>query len=154
MGRARHPLSKNADILNNFSLNQETQLESVVRALLSFSIDKEACSAQVSIPALTTGVNFFPDTRHPLYSLELTLGVVPDLVFTRSSGDATFKPTHNDYEYIAPVSIATPWTSTRDSLEPTLLDLQLPSALPDPFHTLILCAGLRYGYAAGNTTVQ
>src|SRR5688500_4545666 len=80
-GKRNIELSKYPKLLEGFSLNRNHTFDSVIRTAVSYSLDKESRSASVTIPGLMPGINFFPLPYHPMYSIVLALGIVPDLFY-------------------------------------------------------------------------
>lgn len=133
--------SKRPEALEGFSLNKQTYFESVVRATLTTSINKDACSARVEIPALLPGINFNPPEQHSLYSVQVMLGAVPDLVYS----PVKYQPGHTGFSVIGPAVVRTPWASTRKKSETVTLDVRLNALPPDNSFVLMLTIGVCYG---------
>src|SRR5689334_12225242 len=66
-------ISKNPKLLEGFSLNRKTMFDSVIRSPLHAQLSKEVSSAMVSVPALTSGINFFASPYYPVFCISLTL---------------------------------------------------------------------------------
>jgi hypothetical protein len=143
-------LSKNPAVLEGFSLNHQSPFESIVRAPLSAIVNKETFSAQVTIPALIHGINFMPAEKHPFYSFQVVLGVIPDLVSTPNG----YQPAHSAFSNTGPASAATPWLPVAGSAEAITLALKLKTIPPDNAFTLMLSVGIRYGSVKAADTIE
>jgi hypothetical protein len=149
-GQRHVQLSKNPQLLEGFSLNRKTLFESVVRAPIGCALNREALSAQVEIPALMPGINFFTPAWCTWYSIQVVLGIIPDLFFADgqyglSSGQGA-KP-------VVEV-ISTDWKAVREPAEAIHLSLSLEQPPPDPGFSLMLSAGIRYGQPGPNGTIE
>jgi len=149
-GKRNLMLSKNPGILQGFSLNRGTLIESVIRAPLSGSITKASFSAQVGIPELIPDINFRPAVKHPVYSLQAVFGVIPDLFWTTDG----YKPSHPDYSRLAAVWSETSWHPVLMGSEATTLALKIETIPPDDHFTLMLSVGIRFGSVTGPDTIQ
>lgn len=143
-------LSHQPDLLEGFSLNRNNPFESVVRAPLEWSLDRRDRLSYVSIPALTPGINFYPDVRYPVFGFVCTLGTVPDL-FYHPFG---YRPSTPDYEKAAPVVSFSEWFPVRAGAE--ALSIQLPDLfdLPDEQYSRLLSVGIRYGTLHHNNKIE
>jgi len=144
-------LSKYPEMLEGFSLNRKVVFESIVRAPVTCTVSRETMSAEVNIPAMMRDINFKPQGKHPLYSFEAVLGLVPDLFYS-SSG---YKPSHKKYSQpLSLVSAASIWFSCLSGSETTKLALKLDFIPPDEHFTLMLSIGIRYGSPVGVNEVE
>ena len=143
-------LSKNPAVLEGFSLNRQTLFESVVRAPLSATIDKEKLTAQIAFPDLIPGIKFMPARRHSFYSFTAALGVIPDLLFTPDG----YRPGHDAYSSLRPTFVETAWLPVVKRFDATTLELKFGTALPDSAFTLVLSVGIRYGSATAENRIE
>jgi hypothetical protein len=134
-------LSQHSSFLEGFQLNRKVMFDFVARAPLMCAIDREDCSARVTIPGLVPGLNFFPQAGQSLYSMVVALGVVPDMIRSRNQ----YKPAHVNYELLTYATVATPWHPAGEVSEAHSLDLKLPALPPDDSFTLMVSVGIRYG---------
>jgi hypothetical protein len=139
-------------LLEGFSLNRNTVFESIVRAPLTCILSRENMTAEVTVPALLPDINFKPQVKHPLYSIEVTLGLVPDLFFSRHG----YKPSHKNYPPdLGFVITESPWSSCMSPSESIKLELKHHFTPPDDNFVLILAVGIRFGYPVhGNRVMQ
>ncbi len=151
-GQRSVELSRSPALLEGFSLNRKTVFESIVRAPLTATVSRETMSAEVVIPALMPDINFKPQGKHPLYSLEAALGLVPDFFFSPKR----YRPAHPNYPVnLNCVSATSEWLSSMSRSEATTLALKLDFTPPDGHFTLMLSIGIRFGYpVAGNRVEQ
>lgn len=142
-------LSKHGGLLQGFSLNRYTSLESLVRTPLICKISRDTRSAKVEIPELIPGVNFFPPQKHPLFSVMAVLSVAPDLFFTKKG----FKPTRPEYEGNLHHTVTTPWLPAMTGSPAATLELKLESTLPDDAWALLLSIAVCFGVPYDAQTV-
>ena len=144
-------LSGNPGLLEGFSLNREIIFESIVRAPLTATVSRETMSAEVSLPALIPDINFKSQGKHPLYSFNAVLGVVPDL-FSSSYG---YKPSHKKYnDQLGYVMTQSAWFSCLSGSEAINLALKVDFVPPDDHFILMLSVGIRYGDPASGNKVE
>lgn len=94
--------TRNPKLLEGFSLNKRSPFDSIIRNPVACRLDEKNLSASIRIPALIPGINFFvPERRHPLYSIILVLGVIPNIVFTKHGYKAHGSP--------EPVHVVSEW---------------------------------------------
>lgn len=144
------PFTKSPSLFDGFSLNKENTFESFVRTSTEFSFSKEDFSAQVKIPALQPHLNFFTQYDHPVYSIIVALGAIPDL-------------THSQYGYIpkpssgpSPADIKTEWYPIGIGSPALTLDLKMQNT--DFFesvpHILMLSIGICFGTLGRNGEIE
>jgi hypothetical protein len=140
--------SKNPGVLEGFSLNRKTIFESVISAPLSCVITKETLGAQVDIPALIPGINFRTPWKHPVYSVQAVLGIVPDLFYRQG----VYKPMHNRYP--GAEFAETPWFSCLTGSDPATLKLKLKTIPPAEAYTLMLSIGIAFGTITASGSIE
>jgi hypothetical protein len=145
-------LSKDPGLLEGFSLNRKIVFESIVRAPLTTTLSRETMSGEVSIPAIRPDINFKPQTKHPLYSFEVALGVVPDLFFSKHG----YKPSHKKYlpENLSFSYAASEWFPCTNGSPATNLALNVDFTPPDNHFILVLSIGIRFGYPTRGNDVE
>jgi hypothetical protein len=143
-------LSQARHLLEGFSLNRGINFDSVLRSQLRFELSRAEAKASVTIPALIPRVNFFPATR-PFFSVIIVLGVVPDLLFSKSG---VYEPSSPAYNNLYFSMAATPWAPCNGSVEETSLEVSLSGKLPDENNSLLLSAGIRYGQVRGDGSIE
>jgi hypothetical protein len=139
-------LTKNPGLMEGFSLNRKTTFDSVVRCPLAASIDRNALSAQVVLPALIPGINFFGLQGQAVYSIIAVLGIAPDVFYD----NGRYLP-HPDYQANDCIMVAGDWCPVLKGSPATTLDIQLNSTPPDQSFSLVLSVGIRYGALRGNS---
>jgi hypothetical protein len=127
-------------LLEGFSFNRSNAFDSIVRSPLTFSIDREAHSARVEIPALVPGLNLVAPGSFPWFSFVISFGAMPD-VFYHTSG---YKY-HRDYEQLHPTVHHTEWQHTGNGSGAITLDLPMKYLPPDALCSLVLSVGIRFG---------
>jgi hypothetical protein len=150
-GKRNVQLSKNHRLLEGFSLNRKTPLESVVRSSLSYSLSRDTLSAQIEIPELIPGINFHAPQRHAMYSIVAVLGVVPDLFYSEGN---RYLPSSRDYDQLQTEVVETEWLPVQKGSSATSLQLTYDTIPPDQNFTLMLSIGIRFGKMAGTNTVE
>ena len=76
-------LSRHKEVLTGFSLNKNNIFDAVVRYPVKAEINREGLSALVHIPAIIPGVNFFSQNKYAYYRFRVTLGVIPDVSWSK-----------------------------------------------------------------------
>ena len=69
--------------MKGFSLNKNNIFDAVVRYPVKAEINREGLSALVHIPAIIPGVNFFSQAKHAYFRFRVTLGVIPDVSWSK-----------------------------------------------------------------------
>ena len=140
-GKRNIVLSKNPHLLEGFSLNRKTYLDSIIRSPLAWSISRETLSARIDIPALMPGFNFFTTEKYPLYTIVASLGIMPDLFYTGNG----YKPSSLDYMLNNTQAADTGWLPVLKGSPALSLAITLPKPPPDQSFSLVLAVGVRYG---------
>jgi hypothetical protein len=146
-GQRHVQLSKNPQLLAGFSLKDDCSFDAVIRTPLLFSLSRENRTARVEIPALLPRINFFPSNQ-PFYSVQVVLGIVPDLFFK----EGKYAPTSRVYPN--PVLAETPWCPLTDRSEAALLEIALRGMPPDENFSMLLSVGIKYGNAKNGSIQQ
>lgn len=161
-GQRAVKLSHNPDILKGFSLNRNTSFDAIVRTGLEYYFDGP--TAMLVIPELRPTINFFPSPKYPWFRLVASLGLVPDLYFTKNGQPVdddydtfnqpeaknwqfAYAPVDDQYEQFegAAGSVTTPWFPVKKGMPPTTSELWLESVPAANEHTLLLSVGIQYG---------
>lgn len=138
--------SREPQLLPGFSLNTRFGFEQLITSPLKYEIDAAAFSARVQIPELRPGVNLFLPDYAPLLSLVISLGLVPDVVYTARG----YAP--GDFSQRLPAEVSTPWLISSARYAAQEVAVALPSA-SQISGTLMLCAGIRLGKPGENGSV-
>ena len=141
-GKRNIGLSKNPRLLEGFQLNRRNLFESVLRNPLSFTLSKEEMKADLEIPELIPGNNFFPVDQYPVYRWQVVLGVIPDLFFDEKKG---YQPDKN-FEGLPPSRFETEWWAVKTGAASRIIELSLPYAIAaGGSFSLMLAAGISFG---------
>jgi hypothetical protein len=142
-------LSKNKDLLGGFSLSRKQVLESVLRVPISTVIHREEQTAQVTIPAINTGMYLYNFRNLPYFRIIMAFAVVLDMGFSEEK---------NRYETLCSDELGvythfeSPWL-TATGVAPALNQtLKLPldeNDLPESV-TLVLSIGVEFGKAGAD----
>ncbi len=166
-------LSTNPHILKGFSLNRNNPFDAAIRYPIEYVLNRNAVTAVVEIPHLRPGINFFAPEKYPWFSVIVSLGIVPDLVFTKNnvpvpkgydsftSAEArssihAYMPAHHDYSKleITPPCIGTIWRPVKQGCPTTPLELRHAFVPPDDHFTLVLTIGIMYGIQQDAQTIE
>jgi hypothetical protein len=142
-------LSRNPQLLAGFSLNRAGGFDSILRTPIPFSLVRENRSAQVEVPALLPFINFFPANQQ-YYSLQIVLGVVPDLFFN----DGKYQPSSPLYSNLSFAIASTPWQLVRGRSDGATLNVTLKDLPPDDHFSLMLSIGIRYGAVMNHGVIE
>jgi hypothetical protein len=134
-------LSDHPHFLKGFSLNRKHPFDSVIRYPVSCVLDRSAMAATVYIPELMPGINFVPPVNLPYYSLRITLGVVPDIIYE----GGRYMAVHPDYPEHSITKIDTEWFSLMGGSSDLEIMIKNDFVPPDDSCTLVLTVGIRYG---------
>jgi hypothetical protein len=149
-GKRNIYFTRQPKLLEGFSLNKRNPFDSIVRNPVSCRLNKKNYSASIEIPALIPGINFFvPPGRHPLYSIVIVLGIVPDLIFTKDG----YKPLTDPQA----VHEATGWHPVSKASQAMALEVSLQGKslqLPVASFSLVLSIGIRFGTVGMGDAVE
>lgn len=152
LGRRAIYLSKMPMLLAGFSLNKKVLLfDSTIQSAITATIDRKAFSAQIDIPELLPGINFFPLEDQPAYSVTVVMGIVPDATYDEQQ-QKYLTPAWFDTTY-APVMASTAWMPAAVQAGAGRLTISLPQRPPEEEFSLMLSVGVRYGMFLGDGTV-
>jgi len=149
-GKRNVLLSKIPWLLDGFSLNRTTPFDSIIRTPLLYTISRNELSAHIEIPQLRPGINFHTKEKHPFYSLVVSLGIVPDLFFSRDD----YRPSSKKYKQDDAAVVDTSWYPVLQGSEAISLDMKYRGTPPDQSFTLLLSIGIRFGTMPDGKTVQ
>lgn len=126
--------------LEGLCLSRRTPFEAVMRSPLAFSLSKEALRADVSVPALAQGVNFYASANQACFCWTMVLGIVPDLVYTPQG----YQP-DGDYSQLLHDVVYSDWYPVKAGAPATRFDLQLTKAPPNESFGLLVAVGILFG---------
>lgn len=136
-------LSMYPHILNGFSLNRSNTFDSTVRFPVEYTLSRETASATVQIPELMPDISFFAPEKYPWFSITVTLGVVPDIIYT--GGLLKYELTHVGYHNLPTLRAVTDWHPVAQGAPAATLEVKYDTFPPDGHFTLVLAIGVRYG---------
>ena len=140
-GQRHVALTGTPGLLEGFNLRQVYPLESIIRNPLYATVNKATLSAEVPLPALLPGVNFFSPPGGPLFRVVATLGVLPDLYYG-AVGETYFPPA--GFRPVGAQSALTEWYPVKGGSDPTTLSLQLPEGPGIDDFSLLLTVGVQW----------
>ena len=136
-------LSVYPHILNGFSLNRNNTFDSTVRFPVEYTLSRETASATVQIPELMPDISFFAPEKYPWFSIIVTLGIVPDIIYT--GGLHKYEVIHVDYHKMPTLQAVTGWQPVAQGAPATTLEVRYNVFPPDEHFTLVLAIGVKYG---------
>jgi hypothetical protein len=149
-GKRHVRISRNRSLLQGFSFNRKSGLDSVLRTSISFSLERATRTAGINIPELQPQINFFVPGAHHLYSIVAGLGILPDLFYN----DGRYEPSSPAYAEFGFTMASTPWHPVADHAAPANLELNTAADPPDDLFSLILSVGIRYGTMKNNSVIE
>lgn len=142
-------LSRNPQMLDGFPLNRKTSFDSIVPVPIECSLSRATRSARISIPALVTNQNFFPQKGYPLFQVLITLGMVGDVFFTNN--EYVQHPdtiTHNQKLW------QSAWQATAKGMGAQNIEITLGEPLGDNQFTMLLAIAVCYGKISAPDEVE
>ena len=152
IGQRTIAFSKHASLLEGFSLNRDSDLNTLVKAPLRYSVSRETLSAKIEIPELIPRRNFSPPKEHPLFCVVAVLGAVPDL-YHMDRRYEPYAPSHPGFAKL-PVEAATEWLRVSEGSPATTLEVKLQSPPPADDYALVLSIGVCFGTPAPGGAVE
>jgi hypothetical protein len=143
-------LSAHPHFIKGFSLNRNHPFDSVIRYPVTATIDRETLAAKVYFPELIPAINFVPPVNHPYYALRVSLGIVPDIVYNRTS----YGPVHVEYPENCFVYRDTNWFPLLKGSAAMEVELSHDFFPPDTNFTLVLAVGILYGVLKGDNDID
>lgn len=143
-GQRNVRLSAYRPILNGFSMNRHNTFDSTVRFPVTHILNRATGQATVYLPDLMPGISFFAPESFPWFSIQVTLGIVPDIIY-RPQPIGKYGPTHPDYGSLPTLHAATAWQPVAQGAAATTIELKYEAVPPDEQYTWVLAIGIRYG---------
>lgn len=103
-GKCNVCLSKAPHLLEGFSFNKHNSFDSIVRNPVRCTITKESLTANIELPELMPGINFFVPGRFAFFSHVVSFGVVPDVFYGKNNYHAA-----TGYNEFYPSTVYTNW---------------------------------------------
>lgn len=140
LGKRSVFLSRMPHVIDGFSLNQKTRLETVLRCSLQVKVNKETGHVSVNLPELIPGINLVIPAYRQYFQILLSVGLVPDLIL----GDAGYMPVVEGSDGYIPVLQTTPWFPANGTVSPSQLEITLESPMIE-HATLVVALGICFG---------
>lgn len=140
LGQRSIQFSKAPELLEGFSMNRIYSFDSTVRQAIKYDLDKDARTASLSFPSLVPGINFFPNTQEPMFKIQATLGLIPDLFHAKP----TYNPSDKAYMHNE-LTVETEWYPVQTGTSGNTLELELKSVPPNDQFILVLSVGICFG---------
>ena len=140
-------ISKNARLLQGFSINRRYQLDSILRTPVLYSLQNQLVI--IDIPELLPGLNFISPGNYPWYKFIATAGLIPDVFYRdvawgyQPKGDLSYFPSVNSTDWLPMNARAGATTLTIDGL---------PEVKPED-HSILIAIGISFGAMQG-TEIQ
>lgn len=136
-------------LLDGYNLNSKLLFNSVIRQPVTPTIFRNTGSANLVLPPLLPGVNFYIPPQYQLYRFIMVLGEIPDMIY-KSTGYQPAEPIR--YQ---PAAIYTDWYAVKEKTTEQSFDLQLENFSGiAASNSLLLAIGIEFGYPMNNTTIQ
>ena len=143
-GKRNIIISKNARLLEGFSINRRYQLDSIVRTPVLYSIQNQKII--IDIPELFPGLNFISPGNYPWYQFIALAGLVPDIYY---QDDVWGYRPKGDYNHYDPLIDSTDWLPVNSGAAATKLTIDgLPEVKPDG-HSILIAIGIAFGTMQG-----
>ncbi len=142
-------LSTNRQVLEEFPLNRQNSFNTIIRTALTSSFSREECTATLQIPELLPGISFVTREKHPMFSIQAVLGIVPDLMYDHHR----YRPVRDEYASMTYTTQVTPWHPVLKGAPATELKLKLGMMPPNDAFTLMLSVGIRFGTLQDAATI-
>lgn len=148
-GQRAISFSQHRYLLDGFSLNRQLLFNSIIRHPVSCTLFRNNGAANLVLPGLIPGVNFYTPPQYHLYRFIIVLGVIPDIVYT-PTGYRPANPIQNNPNYIF-----TEWHAVNEPVPEQSFDLQLENftGLGDS-NSLVLALGIEFGYPMSNNITK
>ena len=142
--------SKYAGILTGLNVNRDVTFESIFNTPCTCTITRAEGSATVTVPELIPKVNFNIPWDHPVYRIIIAIGVLPDIIKTDKTYDASMPGVIHKAE-----TVITDWSDAKKLKKKETFVLQLPQDTTiDPSCSLIVSIGIEMGTYMTDTMVK
>ncbi|MFL5746697.1 MAG: hypothetical protein ACJ751_18615 [Niastella sp.] len=137
-------ISKNARLLQGFSINRRYQLDSILRTPVLYALQNQ--QVIIDIPDLLPALNFIAPGNYPWYKFIATAGLIPDIYYRDAIWG--YQP-KGEYNY-GPSTGSTDWlpVNARGAASKITID-DLPEMKPDD-HSIMIAIGISFGTMQGN----
>ena len=149
-GKAAVMFSKFGSILNGFNFNTTNPFNSVVTPLPKFSISREEYKGTVTFQDLYPGINLQNTGAHPLCRFIVSIGLVPDLVYSKSGYGTAFRGFTSTQSVLRG-----PWLVASSKIDAFTLEAFLSErAKFDDSVSILLSVGIEFGTYISNAVIQ
>lgn len=139
-------LSRNRQYLAGFNFNRTTRLDSMLRILPEWKMDRDHTAATIILPEFACSLGLQLYEKQQLFRISACLGVVTDLVF--NSQTTSYEPAH-DTIGLGRRIVTTDWFPTTGTVSAQTLEIKLdlshPEIMFNQHDTLILSLALEFG---------
>lgn len=147
-------LSQHKERLLGFPFSKKQTLQSVLRIPFESTIDRENCSASVSIPAFTTDLHLYNYQKLPYFRVVTAFAMIPDIMI---EDHKKWYNTAEDYYIHLGENKISDWISSQTSVPALQFDLQfseLNKSYMTAQMTLILVVGVEFGNTGYNGSIN
>lgn len=132
--------SRGAHLISGYQLNNKNNFDSVIRAPVTFSIDRTQQLAVIHLPQLSPGVNFKSPWPYAFFRLRMNLGIIRDMHYIQGFG---YKPFLQDIGgYTA--CLDTEWYPSGTKIMSQEVGLKILDAVFDDTCSLVLSIGVEF----------
>ncbi len=143
--------SSHPGFISSFQYNRKTLFDTVIRQPLDVSIDKATGIAEVTIPALQPGINFFSHPGYSYFRMVLAFTAVSDYILDDRTGNYISSNSLLP-EYKA---VYTDWMATNRPQPSADYKINPHNTfLPGAGMILVLGAGIQYGVPAVDGSIE
>lgn len=143
-------LTANPALLEGFPLNIGTTLEAIVRTPFTCEFSRTSREIVNELPRLIPGINFYPPSYHPVFSLVIGAGILPDL----HCQGKQYTLVNEAVRELPAVATETPWYSTTEETAPLSLTLRVPDEFIQGNTSVVITVGIKFGRILPNGTSQ
>lgn len=132
-------------VLENFNFNRQYPFNTVLKVMVSGSIDREQARAVVQIPRINTEVDVLNVQRLPFYRLIVSLGVVSDVQWNDAANE--YRPVTPEVHGISEVSTGE-WLVAENISAPQTIHIKLDAHNSEQLTqncTLVLSVAIEFG---------
>ena len=141
LGKRHVQLSKYPQLLEGLQISRRNVFESMVHNPIACNLSRTDCSAELTLPALLPGVNFFGIGDFPYYYWRIDLGIVPDMFYNEIGKHAP----NNDYPFNFKKTIISDWFHVNQPADAATLQIAMDRLPPDNDYSLMLTVAIHFG---------
>ncbi len=150
LGKRNIYLSRHSQWLEGFNFNTRFPFESIITAPIHFQIDRNQRNANVIIPELIHGINFFQSEQHSHYRFIIVLSFVPDICWTRER----YRQIASKADMTSTAVYESEWFGVKSGSREFGISLALQSLPLEEDHALVLAVGIQFGAAQGGDLIR